>query len=181
MIDEFKINNSMLRLVMTDITTLEVESFVFYAQHNLALGAGFGTAIAVRGGPSIQRELDSLGPVETTEVVVSSAGEMKADYIIHAVGPRFQEEDLESKLKTTVENCLQAALGKELKQIAFPPMGAGFYGVPLDLSARITLGTIEEFLSGQTGISEVIVCLMDQREYQPFRKQLLEFRKEKNQ
>ncbi len=172
MADEIKVRDSVLSLADIDITDIEVESFVYYAQHDLVLGSGFGTAISVRGGPSVQKELGEMDPLKTTEVVVSGAGEMKAGHIIHAVGPRFQEEDLEAKLKTTVENCLKAADEKGFKQIAFPPMGSGFYGVPLDVSARITLGTIKEYLAGKTGIREVTVCLHSQREYQPFQKQL---------
>ncbi len=172
MADETKVKDSVVRLANTDITDMEVESFVYYAQHDLALGSGFGTAISVRGGPSVQKELDTMGPLETTEVVVSEAGEMKAGHIIHAVGPRFQEEDLEAKLKTTVENCLKVADEKGFKQVAFPPMGAGFYGVPLDISARVTLGTISEYLTGETGIREVMVCTYGNREYLPYQKQL---------
>ena len=172
MADETKVKESVLRLAKTDITDKEVEAFVYYAQHDLALGSGFGTAISVRGGPSVQKELNDMGPLRTTEVVVSGAGEMKAGHIIHAVGPRFQEEDLEVKLKTTVENCLKAADDKGFKQVAFPAMGAGFYGVPLDVSARITLGTIKDYLAGETGIREVTGCLFGQREYQPYQKQL---------
>ena len=83
MTDEISVNNSVLRLAKTDIADMEVESFVYYAQHDLALGSGFGTAISVRGGPSVQKELDALGPLRTTDVVVSGAGEMKAGHIIH--------------------------------------------------------------------------------------------------
>ncbi len=173
MADETKVKESVLRIAMTDITDIAVESFVYYAQHSLALGSGFGTAISMRGGPSVQKELDEMGPLKTTEVVVSAAGEMKASHIIHAVGPRFQEEDLEAKLKTTVENCLKTADDRGFKQVAFPPMGSGFYGVPLDVSARITLGTIKNHLSGTTGIREVTVCLKGNREYGPYQKQLV--------
>ncbi|MFH1755211.1 MAG: macro domain-containing protein, partial [Candidatus Latescibacterota bacterium] len=95
MADELKVGNSTLRLLICDITDLDIQSFVFYAQHDLMVGSGFGTAIAVRGGPSIQEELKKHGPVNTTDVVVSKAGAMKADHIIHAVGPRFQEKDIE--------------------------------------------------------------------------------------
>ena len=172
MADETTVKDSVLRLANTDITDMKVESFVYYAQHDLALGSGFGTAISVRGGPGVQKELDDMGPLQTTEVVVSGAGEMKASHIIHAVGPRFQEEDLEAKLKTTVENCLKLADEKGFKQVAFPPMGSGFYGVPLDVSARITLGTIKAHLAGKTGIREITVCLHGNREYQPYQKQL---------
>jgi len=172
MADELKVNNGSLRLAKGDITDMEIEAFVYYAQHDLVLGSGFGTAISIRGGPAVQEELSRLGPLETTEVVISAAGEMKAGHIIHAVGPRFQEEDLENKLKTTVLNCLKAADEKGIKAVAFPPMGAGFYGVPLDVSAKVTLGTIREYLAGDTSINDVVVCLFDNREYQPFQKQL---------
>ena len=115
-----------VRLIRGDITELDVDAFVFYAQPDLALGSGFGTAISVRGGPSIQKELDELGPVETGQAVVTGAGKLKADFIVHAVGPRFQEEDTEGKLRTTVLNSLKAAEEKGVKRIALPAMGAGF-------------------------------------------------------
>ncbi len=172
MADELKINASTLSLKMCDITDLEIQSFVFYAQHDLKVGAGFGTAISVRGGPTVQEELNKLGPLETTQAVVSKAGAMKADYIIHAVGPRFQEQDIESKLEKTVVNALKRAEEKGIEAVAFPPMGTGFYGIPLDVSARVTLKTLKEYLSGKTNIKDVVVCLQDKREYKPFKAQL---------
>jgi O-acetyl-ADP-ribose deacetylase (regulator of RNase III) len=170
--DRLQINKGTLRLIKGDITDLEIESFVYYARHDLQLGAGYGNAISMRGGPSIQKELEQFGSLETTEAVVSQAGEMKAEYIIHAVGPRFQEEDLEDKLRRTVVNSLKKAEEKGIKAVALPPMGAGFYGVPLDVSARVTLGTIKEYLSGDSGLEDVAVCLLDNREYKPFKSQL---------
>ena len=95
MSDELTVKNSRLRLIKGDITDLEIDAFVYYAQHDLALGSGFGTAISQRGGTKVQEELNSLAPLKTTEVVITDAGEMKANHIIHAVGPRFQEENLE--------------------------------------------------------------------------------------
>jgi len=171
MSDEVTINGSTVRLIKGDITDLEIESFVFYARHDLALGSGYGTAISVRGGPSVQEELKQLGTLETGEAVVSSAGEMKAKYIVHAVGPRFQEDDLESKLRTTVLNALRQADKKGITAIAFPAMGTGFYGVPLPVSARVTLETIRDYLSGATKIKDVVVCLLDNREFKPFQSQ----------
>jgi O-acetyl-ADP-ribose deacetylase (regulator of RNase III) len=136
------------------------------------LGSGFGNAISVRGGPSIKKELDELAPVQTGDVVLSAAGNLKAKHILHAVGPRFNEPDTEGKLRTTVVNCLKAADEKGLKRIALPPMGTGFYAVPLDLCARVMLETIKSYLEGQTGIEEVIICVVDQRELAPFEAQL---------
>jgi O-acetyl-ADP-ribose deacetylase (regulator of RNase III) len=172
MADQLRIGNSDLRLLVADITDIEIEAFVYYAQHDLTLGSGYGTSISIRGGPSVQKELREHGSLKTTEAVISGAGEMKAQYIVHAVGPRFQEENTEEKLKQTVLNALRAAEDRGISSIAFPPMGAGFYGVPLDISARVTLGTINEYLAGQTNIRRVVICLLDDREYKPFQMQL---------
>jgi len=170
--DELKIKNGTLRLLKGDITDLEIESFVYYAQHSLVLGSGYGTAISMRGGPEVQKELDKMGPLETTQVAISGAGDMKSKYIVHAVGPRFQEEDLETKLRTTIINALKSAEDKGIKAIALPAMGAGFYGVPLDVSAKITLGTIKEYLANGSKLQDVVVCLLDNREYKPFAGQM---------
>jgi len=172
MTDQIQVKDGTIRLMKADITDIEIEAFVYYAQHDLALGSGFGTAISMRGGPSVQQELKALGPLQTTEAVVSSAGEMKAEYIIHAVGPRFQEENLEDKLKKTILNSLKKAEEKNIKAIAFPPMGAGFYGVPLNVSAEVTINTIREYLAGDTAIRDVVICLNDMREYKPFQSEL---------
>jgi O-acetyl-ADP-ribose deacetylase (regulator of RNase III) len=170
--DELKINGSTVRLTKGDITDSDIQCFVFYAQHDLKVGSGFGTAISVRGGPTVQEELNNLGPLSTTEAVVSKAGAMKADYIIHAVGPRFQEENIEDKLRTTVWNALKCAEEKGIEAVAFPPMGTGFYGIPLDVSARVMLNTLKAYLSGDTKIKDVVICLQDNREYKPFQYQL---------
>ena len=163
---------SAVRLVKGDITELDVDAFVFYAQHDLALGSGFGTAISVRGGRSVQDELEKLGPLKTSEAVVSAAGNLKASFIIHAVGPRFEEDDIEGKLRTTVRNSLKQAEEKGIQRIAFPAMGAGYYGIAPDLCARVMLETIRDHLQGNAGIQEVVICVLDTRQYESFQARL---------
>jgi len=170
--DSVEIHRSTMRLIRSDITELDVDAFVFYAQLDMTLGSGFGTAISVRGGPSIQKELDEIGPVETGQAVVTGAGKLPADFIVHAVGPRFQEEDTEGKLRTTVLNSLKAAEEKGVQRIALPAMGAGFYGVPLDVCARVMIEAIKSYLAGDTEIQEVVLCVGDRREFAPFEAQL---------
>jgi O-acetyl-ADP-ribose deacetylase (regulator of RNase III) len=164
-----QINRSGVRLIKDDITDLEVDAFVFYAQPDLSLGSGFGTAISVRGGPTIQKELEELAPVATGEAVVSAAGNLKAKYIVHAVGPRFQEEDMEGKLRTTISNSLKRAEEKGIKRIALPAMGAGYYGIVVDLCSRVMLEVIKSHLEGETGIEEVVICVLDTRQYKSFK------------
>lgn len=167
-----QIGNSILRLEKQDITDFEVEAFVFYARPDLALGAGFGGAIAKRGGPSIKSELDSIGRLEVTGAAITGAGKMKARYIVHAVGPAFQEQDLESKLRATIVNALKRAEEKGIRRLAFPLMGAGFYGVPLPLCADIMVRTFQEHLARGSPLEEVIVCANDMHEYRAFRNAL---------
>ena len=104
----------------------------------------------------------------TGEAVVSAAGNLKANFIIHAVGPRFQEEDTEGKLRMTVLNSLARADEKGAERIALPAMGAGYYGIPADLCARVMLEAITGYLKGETGIRELIICVLDTPQYQAF-------------
>jgi O-acetyl-ADP-ribose deacetylase (regulator of RNase III) len=148
-----------------------VDAFVFYAQADLALGSGFGGAISVRGGPSIQKELAELakdGPTPTGEVVVTQAGKLKARYILHAVGPRFLEADTEEKLRRTMLRCLERAEAMGVKRLAFPAMGYGYYGVPAPVSARVMLEAVEGFLDRASSLHEVVICVYDTPQFTAF-------------
>ena len=166
------VRTSVVRLVKADITAADVEAIVYYARPNLALGSGFGNAIARRGGGAIKKELDRFAEVRVTDAVVTSAGTLNAKHIIHAVGPVFQEPDLEQKLRATIVNALRLADQQGFCQIAFPPMGAGFYGVPLSVCADVMLSTLAGYLSNTTSIREVIICANDAREYKVFEARL---------
>jgi len=163
-----------MRLQKGDITDLEVEAFVYYARPDLILGSGYGGAISLRGGPKIQEDLKKFGTIGTGEAVVTSAGNMKAKYIIHAVGPRFQEENTEEMLRTTTLSILQRAEENKIQTLAFPAMGVGFYGVPVEVCAKIVLGTVKEYLENPTALREVVFCLRDSREYASFQERLKE-------
>lgn len=168
---ESKINDTTIRLQRGDLTAMDIESIVHYASPDLVLGSGFGSAIAARGGASIQEELKLIGAIEVGESVVSSAGELKSNYIVHAVGPRFQEDDIEQKLDKTMQRALQAASNKGITRIAFPPMGSGFYGTPLDACAQIMLSSIKKFLDDNSSLKEIIICVLDEREYKAFQEE----------
>ena len=167
--DGTRVNNTVVRLLKEDITDIEVDAFVFYAQHDLQVGAGFGTAISTRGGPSVQKELDELAPLSTCDVVVTGAGNMKANNIIHAVGPRFQEDGIESKLRATMVNTLNAAEEKGFERVAFPAMGAGYYGILPDVSAKVMTEVLGEHLRGDTCIREVLICVLDTPQFNSFK------------
>lgn len=172
MVDEVRVGNKVIRLQNSDITDIEIECFLYYATSNLKLGSGLGGAIAVRGGPQIQKTLDTMAPLGLCEAVITDAGDLKAKYIIHANGPKFQEVNAEIKLRTTIENALKLADEKGIRQLALPAMGAGFYGIPLDKCADVCINTVTEYLQNGSGIEEIIFCAIDNREYMPFKTRL---------
>lgn len=172
MADQVTISDTTVRVTREDITLFETDAFVYYATSDLTLGTGFGNAIAVRGGPKIQQELNALAPVETCGVVASGAGKLPAEYILHAVGPKFLEPDFEEKLVRTIFNTLKLADEKGISRIAFPAMARGFYGFPLPLSAKVTMRAIKDYLARGSGIEEVVVCVNDLNEVKVFQEQL---------
>jgi O-acetyl-ADP-ribose deacetylase (regulator of RNase III) len=169
MTEEKKLKESTIRLVKDDITLMEVDAFVFYARPDLKLGSGFGNAIAVRGGPAIQEELDKVGGADTGQAVVTSAGKLKAKNIIHAVGPAFQEEETEKKLRETTINVMKAAEELNAETVALPAMGSGFYGVAPQVSAEVSLEAVKEHINSGSKIKQILFSLPDGRDMAPFK------------
>jgi len=160
---EKKAGNTVIKLHQGDLTALPVDAFVFYAREDLEIGSGYGTAIQSRGGQAIKKELDEIGSIKMGEAVITGSGAMNSNHIIHACGPKFQEADIEKKLR-------ECASG--LKTLAFPPMGCGFYGVPLSLSAEVMLDCIKSFVEKDTSLEEVAICVVDYRDYVPFKEKM---------
>jgi O-acetyl-ADP-ribose deacetylase (regulator of RNase III) len=171
---EKKIGEKVLRLVRGDITDMEIEAFVFDITEDVKLGSGHGGAIQQRGGIVIQKALDEIGSCPTGEAVVTEAGILKADWIIHANGPKFREEDEEAKLKKTVESILARAQEKGIKRLAFPPIGTGLYQVPLDLCTKVMVDTISQHLANGSTLEEVLIVAPDNREFDPFKAKIEE-------
>jgi O-acetyl-ADP-ribose deacetylase (regulator of RNase III) len=171
---ERKIGDKTIRLLTGDITDLEVEAFVFDITEDAKLGSGFGGAIQQRGGIVIQKELDEIGSCPTGVAIVTGAGILKAEHIIHTNGPKFREEGEECKLRQATESALLRAKEKGIKRLAFPPIGTGLYQVPLDLCARVMVDTISEHLGNGTSVEEVLIVAVDSREFTPFAAKLQE-------
>ena len=87
------IGNSVLELCDGDITEMSSDAIVNAANARLVLGGGVAGAIRRKGGPSIQAECDKTGGTFVGGAVITTAGNLKARYVIHAVGPRMGEGD----------------------------------------------------------------------------------------
>ena len=158
-----------IRVIADDITELNVDGFVFYARPDLQLGSGTGGMIMRRGGSAIQKELSLLPtPKAVGDVVMTAAGKLKATFIVHAVGPAFQETAIEEKLRRVTRNILDIVETQKAKRIAIPPLGTGFYGIPLEMCARIMLDEILSFSKQPRHLEEIIICVRDSWEIPVF-------------
>jgi O-acetyl-ADP-ribose deacetylase (regulator of RNase III) len=171
---EKNIGGKRLRLIRDDITDLDVEAFVFDITGDAKLGSGFGSAIQQRGGIKIQKELDEIGSVPKGEAVVTKAGLLKADHIIHTNGPKFREPEEADKLRRATKSALQRAEEIGVKRVAFPSIGTGLYQVDIGLCADVMVNTITEHLANGSGLDEVLLVIPDSREYGPFAAKLQE-------
>jgi O-acetyl-ADP-ribose deacetylase (regulator of RNase III) len=148
-----------IRIVEGDITLLDAEAIVNAANKQLRLGGGVAGAIRARGGPSIQEECDRLAPIEVGEAVLTGAGNLKARYVIHAVGPVNGEGDEEAKLARATRSSLLIARDRKFQSLAFPAISTGIYGFPLPECSRIMLRVSLDFLRKNRYPGEVIFCL----------------------
>ncbi len=164
-----KINNSVLELIQGDITELSTDAIVNAANTHLVLGGGVAGAIRMKGGPRIQAECSKKGPISTGEAVITTGGELKAEYVIHAVGPRQGQGQEDEKLKSATLNALKVADVNGLKSIAFPAISTGIFGFPMDRCAEIMLSATIDYLQGPTSLERVIFCLYDQTARDVFR------------
>ena len=140
--------NSVIQIVLDDITKERVDAIVNAANSKLMGGGGVDGAIHRAGGPEIMAECDKIrankGGCPTGEAVITTAGNLPAKYVIHTVGPiwnggKRKESEL---LSSCYSNSMRLADNNGCRSIAFPSISTGAYRFPIDKAARIALETI---------------------------------------
>ena len=155
-------------IVQGDITEIEVDAIVNAANSSLLGGGGVDGAIHRKGGPQIleacQKIRNRQGQCKTGEAVITTAGDLPAKYVIHAVGPVWQggEKGEEQLLRNTYRNSLKIAVENGVERIAFPNISTGIYGYPKTLAAEAVFSELEDFLKKDNRIKETyLVCYDD--------------------
>ena len=166
------IGNSVLELIDGDITEMDTDAIVNAANAQLILGGGVAGAIRRKGGPAIQQECNKIGGTFVGGAVITIGGNLRAKYVIHAVGPQMGEGDEDEKLKNATLNSLKLADNQNLRSISFPAISTGIFGFPVDRCAQIMLRTTIEYLKENTGLKKVVFCLFGRDSYVVFEKQL---------
>lgn len=148
-------------LVQGDITKQEVDAIVNAANSSLLGGGGVDGAIHRAGGPAILEECRRLGGCETGDAKATSAGDLRAQYVIHTVGPVWRggghsEDEL---LASCHRRALEVAAELECRTVAFPAISTGVYGYPVELAANVALRTTAEELEKRSEIEQVVFVL----------------------
>ena len=169
---EMRVNKSVIELVQGDITELETDAIVNAANGQLVLGGGVAGAIRRKGGPAIQTECNKKAPTGVGHAVITTGGDLKAKYVIHAVGPRMGEGNEDEKLRNATLNSLKVADENDLESIGFCAISTGIFGYPIERCAKVMLETTMDYLKEETGLQRVVFCLYDSRSYEVFEEEL---------
>ena len=157
----YELNNSIFRVSYGDITKLKVDAIVSSDDNYLSMSGGVSRAILKSGGQEIRKDANKKIPVNIGDVAVTTAGDLLAKYVLHAItidytNMVFASEDT---IKSATLRCLQLADLLKATTIAFPALGTGSAGFPLQKAAEVMTKTIAEYLLGKTSIELVILSL----------------------
>jgi O-acetyl-ADP-ribose deacetylase len=171
---EVKINKSILVLAEGDITKESTNAIVNAANSKLMGGSGVDGATHRTGGPSIMEECRKIGVCPTGYAVITTSGNLKAKYVIHTVGPRYQGGNTgeATLLKNAYLESLKLASARKIKSISFPAISTGVYGYPVHEAAQIALKTTIDYLKEHSDIELVRFVLFDRKTYDIFTEEL---------
>jgi len=168
----FQFGKAMVRLLKGDITDEDSDAIVNAANSSLMGGGGVDGAIHRKGGPTILEECKKIRAttwrqgLPVGKAVITSAGNLKAKFVIHTVGPIYRdgqhgESDL---LAEAYQSSLSVAVSNGLRSVAFPSISTGAYRYPVEDASRIALKTVEAFLEKEDTLTRVDFVLFSERD-----------------
>ena len=149
--------------IQGDITQVAADAIVNAANSQLQVGGGVDGAINRAGGPAIQGEARKIGGCPAGSAIATTAGNLKAKFVFHAVGPIYhgKEKDVEQLASCHLE-CLDLALEHGCRSIAFPAISTGAFGYPVAEASVIAVGSVHGWLLNHpAGVDKVTFVLFD--------------------
>jgi O-acetyl-ADP-ribose deacetylase (regulator of RNase III) len=148
----------------SDITKLAVDAIVNAANQSLLGGGGVDGAIHRAAGPELLEECRRLGGCPTGQAKITKGYRLPAKFVIHAVGPRYQDgtRGEPALLASCYSSSLDLAVAYGVRSIAFPAISCGIYGYPIPDAVRIAVRTVHDSLAQQDAIEQVTFACFDQ-------------------
>lgn len=160
-----------LQIIQGDITRVQTGAIVNAANTSLLGGGGVDGAIHRAGGPAILQECiqirEKQGGCLVGEAVITTAGDLQADYVIHTVGPIWNGGHMQERqlLANCYRNSLLLAVQNNVKAIAFPNISTGVYHFPKKEAAEIAVEEIKKFISHDHTIESILFVCFDNENY----------------
>jgi O-acetyl-ADP-ribose deacetylase len=166
--------NNRIELLKGDITRLNVDAIVNAANNTLRGGSGVDGSIHKAAGPELLAECELLNGCKTGEAKITKGYRLKANYVIHTVGPVWYggHHDETVLLASCYQSSLKIAKEKNIKTIAFPGISTGVYGFPKELAATIAVNEIKRFLNRNSLPQKIIFVAFDNDSYETYSKLL---------
>lgn len=165
---EGEISLARIELWNGDICELEVDAIVNPANLSLWMSTGVGGAIKRAGGDEIEFAAVRQAPVPLGESIVTAAGNLAARAVIHAVSLDRDRRTSGPVIESAVRSAMARAREINATSIAFPALGTGVGGFPLEAAARITVETVRDELTRSPGIEHVTFALRGAAPYEAF-------------
>ncbi|MFQ5680999.1 MAG: macro domain-containing protein [Candidatus Omnitrophota bacterium] len=167
-----KIGDVELEIIKGDITRLDVRAVVNAANNKLLMGGGVAGAIKRVGGQSIEEEAVRLGPIGIGDAVVTSAGKLPAEYVIHAATMGMDFSTDEDKIRRSMHSALSLAEERGLESLAFPALGCGVGGFDYAACAKIMAQEVFRLVreDERPKIRKIVFVLRDQAAKDVFEK-----------
>jgi len=145
-------------IMSSDITKLQVDAIVNAANSQLIMGGGVAGAILRAGGREIQEEAIKKAPVPVGKAVATTAGKLKAKYVIHAPTMELPAMSATSqRVRLATRGALECAVQLEISSIAFPGMGTGVGGLSLEEAASVMVDEIRSHIKHGTSLKNIIL------------------------
>ena len=159
-----------IELALGDITEQRVDAIVNAANAQLIPGGGVDGAINRAGGPAIGEAMRAIGGCETGDAVATTAGDLPADHVIHAVGPVWRGGDAGEPelLASAHRRAIEVASELGCRSVAFPAISCGVYGYPPELAAAVAIGAVRDALAVQSSVELVRFVLFSEPRHAPF-------------